>query len=76
MGEWQPIETAPKNERILLFRPSGYPWGRVVIGQYDNEQYAKQPRPHWRHDLDHILGKREAREVQPTHWQPLPEAPQ
>lgn len=74
--EWQPIETAPKDERILLYRPTaGFTWTRVVIGRFDSDRYAKRPRPYWQHDLEHLAGKAEGRAVNPTHWMPLPAPP-
>ena len=66
MSEWQPIETAPKDQRILLFRA-----GRIVCGQWDDDCYAQKPKPYWRHDLEAIFGRTDARKVSPTHWQPL-----
>ena len=75
MSEWQPIETAPKDERILLYRPSSYPWASVVFGKFDSDRYAKKPRPYWSHDLERIAGVKDARDAPPTHWQPLPAPP-
>lgn len=74
--QWQPIETAPKDERILLYRPTaGFPWARVVIGRFDSDRYAKRPRPYWPHELEWVTGKTEGRAANPTHWMPLPGPP-
>jgi hypothetical protein len=71
MSEWQPIETAPKQAgRILLYRD-----GRVVCGQWHTDQYAKNPKPYWTHDLIDVFGIRDARSRPPTDWMPLPDPP-
>lgn len=68
--KWQPIETAPKNERILLLRN-----GVITCGHFNDDRYAKTPRPYWRHDLEAVYGIRDARAMPPTHWAPLPPQP-
>ena len=74
-NEWQPIETAPKDERIILFRPDSYDWAQIIIGKFDDDKYAKKPRPYWSHERQKVTGIQEAREHQPTHWKPLPVKP-
>jgi|GEM_PF-2459301 len=69
--EWQPIETAPKDMDVLLHCP-----GRgAVRGKWNADQYARVPRPYWSNDRERTFGTRETRDDQPTHWMPLPEAP-
>lgn len=68
MSEWQPIETAPKNTRVLGALQSG----RIEIVRWFDDKYNKKPRPCWRWYTGYITGERED---QPTHWMPLPEAP-
>lgn len=68
--EWQPISTAPKNQRILLLRDR-----TVVCGAYDVDKYAVNPKPYWSHDLERLNGLRDARANPPTHWMPLPSLP-
>lgn len=68
---WQPIETAPKNQEILLYCPRR----GVVRGRWSDEIYARYPKPYWTHDRERLFGVHETREDQPTHWMPLPEAP-
>lgn len=70
---WQPIETAPKGQRIVLYRPSSpFERARVVIGQYEpNSDAARRPRPYWSHDCETFTGTKEARRHPPTHWCPL-----
>lgn len=76
MMEWQPIEIAPKDQRILLYRPTTVSnWAKIVIGQYEDDEYAVRPKPFWSHDLESLTGKKEARANHPTHWMPLPEPP-
>ncbi|EKU97989.1 hypothetical protein Lepto7375DRAFT_7248 [Leptolyngbya sp. PCC 7375] len=75
--EWYPVETAPTDgTRILLYRPGSYvTWAMIVIGNFDDDRYAARPKPYWTHDLERLLGKLDARKTPPTHWMPLPEAP-
>lgn len=74
MSEWMPIETAPKDVIILLYRPSAIGWGMVTLGKYNYDLYAKKPRPFWEGWLK-IGDVTQWREWQPTHWMPLPEPP-
>jgi len=65
---WQPITTAPAEGRIMLYRPSTrVESARVVMGWYR----GANKRPYWTHDLEAMLGIREARRHQPTHWCPI-----
>lgn len=71
MSEWQPIETAPKDRSILLWVD-----GECSKGQWNNDQYAKKPRPFWHAFYeDMALGRLWMRAHQPTHWMKLPEVP-
>lgn len=71
MSEWQHIETAPKDGRIILayFPLEGLAasWCRVMPVFYS---HTMQPRP-W------IFAGRAASSYSdgPTHWMPLPEPP-
>jgi hypothetical protein len=66
--EWQPIETAPIEQRILLFCPrdpiDGDP---VFVGIYDTTNV--RDGNHWHNDEGYYL------EHPPTHWMPLPNPP-
>jgi hypothetical protein len=70
--QWLPIETAPKDGSAILVFPgvwSGIPCG---IAGWDEDQYAKKPRPYWRR-ID-VLGRTSlSRDNPPTHWMPLPD---
>lgn len=73
---WRPIETAPKDSRIMLYRPtSPSDIAKVVAGKWDSDKWASKPRPYWSHDLGHLMGKQEERKCAPTHWMPLPSPP-
>lgn len=73
---WQPIETAPKDRRIMLYRPtSTYTWAKVVAGKWDSDEWASKPRPYWSHDLSLLTGKQEERKCVPTHWMEMPSPP-
>ena len=68
--EWQPIDTADKTskESVLLSCPRR----GVVIGRWDSDEYAKNPRPYWTNDKELLFGVRATRNDQPTHWMPKP----
>ena len=78
MSEWQPIETCPRGEWVLLF---GDPWsnngqsfgvGRCsdVVEEWweqtseTRQELKSRTRIDW--DVEGII---------PTHWMPLPDAP-
>lgn len=71
MNDWQPIETAPKDLRLLLLTPR-YASTRVWIGRWNKDQHSKMPRPYW--DIE-SWKTMTSRSGQPTHWMPLPEPP-
>ena len=71
LGGWLPIESAPKDEAVLIYCPLR----GVRVGRWCSDQYAKKPRPYWTHDGEYVFGKAATRADQPAHWQPLPHAP-
>lgn len=74
--EWKTIDSAPRDgSRILLYRPTARYGFNVVFGTYDDNRFAKKPRPYWKHDWENIGGVAESRENQPTHWAPIPPPP-
>jgi hypothetical protein len=73
-GGWQPIETAPKDAMILLFRPTAPEWGVVSQGKWEQQSHHKRGKPYW--DMWIKIGSTiESRRHVPTHWMPLPAAP-
>lgn len=75
MGEWQPIETAPKDgSKVLTARGDGDKC-RAVISWWNEDKYAKDPRPYWECHEQRYLGVWWARTNPPTHWMPLPPPP-
>ena len=71
---WQPIETAPRDEIILLYRPSAQDWAKVTIGKWNDQSYHKRPNPFW--EFCTCIGSTgEARAWVPTRWMPLPLPP-
>lgn len=60
---WQPIETAPLAERVLVILRHG----EITFG-YQVRVSVEPPKNWWTRDED---GSR----CKPTHWMPLPEAP-
>ena len=70
---WQPIETAPKDgTRIMVYCPR---LGVNCSANWNDDKYARKPRPYWTHMGEYLWGKTMVREDQPTHWMPMPEAP-
>ena len=72
--EWQPIETAPKDgTAVLVFPPT---WGGMSasIAAWDEDVYAKNPRPYWRR-FDTLGRVSLSRDNAPTNWMPLPDPP-
>ena len=64
MSEWRPIETAPKDGTQLLLCVGGWRF----IGWW-GQQYGNLYPPSW------CEGER-GENLQPTHWMPLPDAPE
>lgn len=63
MGEWQPIETAPKDGEILVAWPSG-----MVRSAHRDKHWSGGPC--WSTSGGLYFGS-----LQPTHWMPLPAPP-
>lgn len=82
MSEWQPIETAPKMKRVLLFAVTDRAedgtvrnWQMETGGWHSGfaDQRSKEAGyTPWQ------WGGRQVKsyEVQPTHWMPLPAPPE
>jgi hypothetical protein len=61
MGEWQSIESAPKDGRTLLMWAPGFGLGALVLYWMDG---------YWREPANGLGLK-----VVPTHWMALPPSP-
>jgi hypothetical protein len=73
LGAWLPIETAPKDGTKVMV---ACPWlGVCGPANWNKNEYAKKPRPYWTHWGERTWGTLLIRGDQPTHWQPMPEAP-
>ncbi len=72
-GLWQPMDNAPLQGRVLLYRPtSPHAEAQVVMGWYNsNAAAARRPRPYWSHDLQAVTGTKEARRYAPSAWCPV-----
>lgn len=77
MGEWQPIETAPRMKTILLFAVTDVAedgrirnW-RMGTGFYHTGYESHEKRGPWNWEGRHLASY----DIHPTHWMPLPEAP-
>ena len=69
MGEWQPIETAPKDgSEVLLFSPRK---SMIWIGYYTT--HARTGEGGW--IVSQLTGLPEFCPWQPTRWMPLPAPP-
>jgi hypothetical protein len=72
MGEWQPIETSPKDETwVLLYFANGSPWQVEADGMIlafwsveGNDWFNGEAAS------NSLTGHND-----PTHWMPLPEPP-
>lgn len=74
IGDWLPIETAPKDRMILLYRPTAIEWGKITLGKWQSDEYAKKPKPYWEGWLK-IGVTLQWRAWVPTHWMDLPKSP-
>lgn len=85
--EWQPIETAPKDGSHILILRSGHPdeygtnivnvfWGDRLAG-YAPDDPANYAWLNWHEGFEYNeTGALWATVENPTHWMPLPKAPQ
>lgn len=83
---WQPIETAPKDRRLLLYRPGEYRDSQVTEGCWVDlaDDWLATPAerkvpPHWKtrgrpFKEDQRRSHTDLR-CPPTHWMPIPAPP-
>jgi hypothetical protein len=67
---WMPIETAPKNQTVVVWPPSFS--GATSSAYWDDDKFAKSPRPYW---VRIDASKTDSRLRPPTHWRPVIEGP-
>ena len=68
---WQPIETAPTNERVLIFVPKAC---HFDTGIYCAIKLDRGADPRW--ELTSLYGRIDIDPFYaPTHWMPLPASP-
>ena len=63
---WRPISTAPKDRAVLVYGPALDPQG---VKFTSNVRTAMPSGDEW-------IGHGDYFRLQPTHWMPLPEAPE
>lgn len=69
---WQPIETAPKGELVLIHSPDAADWYSVCIAHFVPSQFPGDEDA-WYSQEEDITQPIDA---WPTHWMPLPDVPE
>jgi hypothetical protein len=74
MGEWQPIETAPRDGTTVLLYPATWKSKPCSMGKFNPDKDSRKPNPYWSRDDDNnrIFISRKAIT---THWMPPPPPP-
>ena len=82
MTEWQPIETAPKDEWILVYQAHGQHGGMVFTGGHCYVAKWAYGNEFWYDKSSNILEIQDMKDhattyftCVPTHWMPLPLPP-
>lgn len=68
---WRPIESAPKNESVLIYIPNAEHYGPPI---YRGMLVDMTTGPHWLANTLH-MDRDCGSHNKPTHWMPLPEPP-
>lgn len=71
---WKPMDSAPKDRRILLEWLDGDFW-EIEFGQWESEQFYRKPKAHWQGEGRYWRGIRFYRERSPVAWMEVPEPP-
>lgn len=74
LAKWQPIETAPKDGTAILVSNGHGVWIAKHKAVYQSGYNPESPWFCLMLNKDHIPGK--FRAGKPTHWMPLPDAPE
>lgn len=72
--KWQPIATAPIDGTAILVYPPLWNDRTCSVAKYDDDSFAKKPRPFWRRD-DAFGNVTFSRDKPPTHGMPMPRVP-
>lgn len=73
---WLPIETAPKDQRILLcYSEEVFNGIHCIMGQWNDDRYSRNPFPRWTSDMSSLLGVVREKRLQPCFWMPVPDKP-
>lgn len=72
MSEWLPIESAPKDGSAVIVWPPTWR-GVVSCARWDDDKYAKKPRPYW--NRTDAIRTGDSRDNPPSYWMPLPSPP-
>lgn len=76
MSEWQPIETVPEGEHVLLWFPKGERGngGIECATIFKGDTIHPSGMSFWTHGGPNSGSDWDPEEA-PTHWQPLPDPP-
>lgn len=69
--EWQPIETAPKDGRLILAANADPAAQNMIVIYWEPGSIAFDVIGHWRASNHFVVTQSEI-----THWMPLPPAPE
>ena len=71
MNEWQPIETAPRAKRVLVYNSDDWTWGgnKILIGR--NNEWGED----WKISFCDLGDLNYLKMIDPIYWMPLPEPP-
>jgi len=82
MTEWQPIDTAPKDEWVLAYQPNGQHGGMTFTGGHCYVCRWAYKNEFWYDKTSNVLQEPPPSEkvvtyftCTPTHWMPLPAPP-